>query len=216
MTNQVHSFNSGLQARALTCERHDRLLFENISFSVAPGEILHIMGANGVGKTSLLRLLTGLVVPSSGAVLWHGHSIGEDLVRFRSQLFYIGHRFGLSSGLTVKENLSYLAALQVNRATIASEQALDKLQMLLYADEKVEHLSMGQRKRVAFAALLLASVNLWILDEPYVSLDHVGIELISCIFEDFVKMGGIIVITSHQPLRLGNTMQCVRSVALPC
>ena len=161
-----------LVAQNLCCERGDRCLFSALDFSLNPGSLLYVEGANGTGKTTLLRTICGLFTPESGDILWNGtktRSLGDE---FRKDVIYLGHHNGIKLDLTGLENLRFTLAMDGVNAT--EDQLLDALEDIGlggYEDLPVRVLSQGQKRRVALARLLLSKIPLWILDEPFTALD---------------------------------------------
>jgi heme exporter protein A len=195
--------NFVLQARALSCVRGERELFNQLDLEVKSGECLHVRGANGVGKTSLLRILTGLSKPESGDVLWNHHSIKEDPRQYHRELLFLGHRDALKEDLTALENLQMYAAL--DDISITSEQALAALwQFGLRGREElpVHYLSAGQKRRVLMARMAIRQAKLWILDEPFNALDVDAVQALQNLIAEHLHGGGLVILTSHQEIHL--------------
>jgi heme exporter protein A len=194
-----------LEARAITCVRGERELFSDLNLQLSSGECLHIRGENGVGKTSLLRLLSGLSSPESGEVFWNGAAIQKEVSEYRSKLLFLGHRDALKEDLTALENLLMYAA--IDGLQISTEEALAslwKFGLKGREDLSVHYLSAGQKKRVLMARMLTRRAQVWILDEPFNALDtQAGRELQSLI-DVHLASGGLVVLTSHQPLAISN------------
>ncbi|MBU3592167.1 cytochrome c biogenesis heme-transporting ATPase CcmA [Polynucleobacter sp. 78F-HAINBA] len=192
-----------LEAREITCVRGERELFSGLSLQVLPGQCLHIRGENGVGKTSLLRLLTGLTFPESGEVLWSGDSIKKEASDYHSQLLFLGHRDALKEDLSSLENLRMYAA--IDGITLSEQDAFTSLWRFGLKgreDLPVNCLSAGQKKRVLMARMVTRRAQVWILDEPFNALDtHAVLELQGLIAEH-LESGGLAVLTSHQPLAI--------------
>ena len=211
---------SAFSVKNLTCLRQDRLLFRGLNFSLNPGEVLHVHGANGVGKSSLLRILCGLLEPAAGEVWWQGQLSSADPVGFRRAVGYLGHKLGLKERLTVAENVDVLlepsrdatskaATLAVRQQRVS--QALARLGVLNLKDHLCDTLSAGQKQRVALARLLARDCALWLLDEPFTAIDQVGIGALEALIQEHVQGGGLVVLTSHQPLKLtGLTLQTLQ------
>jgi heme exporter protein A len=188
-----------LSAESLSCTRDDRLLFEGLSFTVQQGQVLLLEGNNGSGKTSLLRIICGFREPDTGAVLWCGETVSQGL--FYSKMAYVGHLDGIKKELTVLENLKLSLAL-AQPGKFAIQQALDKVQLAGYEDTLIQALSAGQKRRLSLARLLISQNVLWILDEPFTSLDKQGIALIESLMSVHCANGGMMVLTSHHDINL--------------
>jgi len=183
-----------LQGEGLSCIRDDRVLFESLDFKLMPGQVLLLEGKNGSGKTSLLRILCGFREPDAGQVIWCGEAINK--CQYYSYMAYVGHLDGVKKELTVLENLKVSLALsRTGRYSIG--QALDKLRLAGYDDVLVQGLSAGQKRRLSLARLLITRAIIWILDEPFTSLDKDGVALIETLMIEHCLEGGMIVLTSH-------------------
>lgn len=195
MTNQPIT----LAGVDLSCIRDDRVLFEELSFSVHAGQVLLLEGQNGSGKTSLLRILCGFREADAGRVLWCGDEIDDS--RYYADMAYVGHLDGIKKELTVLENLRMSLALgSAGRYSI--DGALSKVHLAGYDDVLVQALSAGQKRRLSLARLLITENVLWILDEPFTSLDKYGIALIETLMAEHCANGGMIVLTSHHDIAL--------------
>lgn len=179
------------------------MLFRGMSFQVQAGEILLVQGGNGRGKTSLLRLLTGLSTPLQGEIRWRGERIQSCRERYHAEMAYIGHVNGIKDDLTPLENLRIAAGLAGRRLNESlAEQTLGRLGLARCLDLPARVLSFGQRRRVALAGLLTAGALLWILDEPLTGLDVHGVALLETLLHEHTDRGGLVVMTTHQPLSL--------------
>lgn len=209
MTTQIPTTSRqshfGLQAQALTCVRGERKLFSGLNLSLAAGECLHVRGENGVGKTSLLRLLTGLSKPEAGQVLWNDKAISSDPSVFHRDVLFLGHRDALKEELTALENLQMYAAL--DDVKLSLEKALGALARFgLRGRENlpVHCLSAGQKRRVLMARMFTRGASLWILDEPFNALDVEAIAQLEQLIAEHLSAKGMVVLTSHQPVTLPN------------
>ena len=190
-----------LAARGLACQRGARVLFSALSFTLGPGWAAVVEGANGSGKTSLLRILCGLRPPEAGQVLWEGRDAARQRRHFHSQLAYVGHQEGVKADLTVQENLAAAVALAGQHPEGLAE-ALARVGLGDHLDVLGGALSAGQRRRVALARLLVGGPALWVLDEPFTALDTGGRELVTGLLEEHLAGGGLAVVASHHPLGL--------------
>lgn len=188
-----------LYANNLSCTRDYRILFSGLSFAVKAGEILLVEGDNGSGKTSLLRILCGFREPDDGSISWCGETVPHS--QYYADMAYVGHADGIKKELTVLENLKlHLALGAPGRMSISA--ALSKVKLSGYEDTLVQALSAGQKRRLSLARLLMTHTVLWILDEPFTSLDKVGISLIESLMLEHCAQGGMIVMTSHHDVNL--------------
>jgi heme exporter protein A len=192
-----------LRVSHLSCSRGNKPLFADVSFELKAGQALHLEGDNGVGKTSLLRIICGLSPADAGQVRWHDKTIQENATAFRSSLFYLGHGLSLKEELTALENLMSDAA--VSGRSLSEAQALVALARMGLRGR--EHLplrvmSQGQKRRTALARLLASQAPLWVLDEPFVALDVKAVEGLRDLLAEHVAIGGMVLFTSHQPVAL--------------
>jgi heme exporter protein A len=186
-----------LEAKDLECERGGRRLFAGLSFSLSGGELLRIAGPNGSGKTSLLRILCGLLTPTRGEVRWKGEPVAKLREEFSRELVYLGHAPAVKDELTPLENLDIacrLAGLAATRDSLA-----EALAAFSVPDSPVRKLSQGQRRRSALARLVLSpAVPLWLLDEPFAALDAAAASLLEGLIRGHVARGAAVVYTTHQ------------------
>ena len=190
-----------LQASGLECTRDDRVLFSQLDFALHNGEALLLEGRNGSGKTSLLRILCGIRLPDEGEIRWNGTDINRLGPDYHVHTSYVGHRDGNKLDLTPLENLAMARAL--GRASdITLQQALEKVELYGFEDVPTRNLSAGQQRRLALARLLVTDAELWILDEPFTSLDVHGIELIEQLLAQHTAAGGMLAVTSHHVVNL--------------
>ncbi|KPK20562.1 MAG: cytochrome c biogenesis heme-transporting ATPase CcmA [Betaproteobacteria bacterium] len=193
-----------LEAIDLQCTRGERTLFSGLDFRLRGGELLRIAGANGSGKTSLLRLLCGLLAPAGGSVRWHGEDIRRLREEYWGRLVYIGHANAIKDDLTAAENLAIACALGGHRvAAGALRSALDQLGIGGSEHRPARVLSQGQRRRVALARLALSEHSpLWILDEPFTALDARAVDIVQEMIASHVARGAAVVYTTHVELEI--------------
>jgi len=200
-----------LEIQSLECVRDDRLLFSDLSFTLAESEVLQIEGANGCGKTSLLRILCGLRLPESGNIMWQGESIQSNREDYYANMVYIGHLPCIKADLTVLENVRALLdtrSLSLNNAVIEVELA--KVGLESYEDVPGKALSSGQRRRILLAFVALSKASLWVLDEPLTALDVQGVELMESMIVAHKRAGGSVIFTTHHGMQLDCEMRSVQ------
>lgn len=189
-----------LEAREINCWRGDRHILRDVSFDVRAGEFLKLTGPNGVGKTTLIRIVCGLLPPENGTVRWRGKRVSSSNDEYHIEMAYLGHLNSLKADLTARENLRFLAGLRQTLAEADIDGALDRVGILSRGDLVARSLSAGQKRRLALARLLLSGAVLWILDEPVTNLDTAGIELVEELITEHVNKGGLAVSAAHQRL----------------
>jgi heme exporter protein A len=193
---------SGLAVEGLSVARGDRVLFEGLDFEVRAGEAVVLTGANGAGKTSLLRAVAGLLRPAAGAVRFEGANgaLDADEAR-RGALHFVGHQDGLKAARTARQELAFQA-----RWTRAGEDqlahAIEVLGLTPLLDLEVRVLSAGQRRKLALARLIASPRSLWLLDEPMAPLDAVRRKIFGELMEAHIEDGGLILAAVHDPLPL--------------
>ncbi len=188
-----------LTADNLVGVRGERLLFEKLNFKCSNGTVLYLQGANGTGKTTLLRTLCGLSKPYAGSINWCGENINSLAEEYYKHVLYIGHLPGIKEDLTALENLQFSMALSGTPFHLL--QATEVLKMLGLArglNLPTRMLSQGQKRRVALARLWLQDSPLWVLDEPFTALDVAATELLKQKIETFANAGGMVIMTTHQ------------------
>ncbi len=191
-----------LEAHDLMCIRDDRTLFENLSFRVGSGQVLLLERRNGSGKTSLLRTLCGIRLPDAGRITWDGEDIFKLGPDYHAHTAYVGHRDGVKLDLTAIENLTMAKGLGEPNEDLRLEDALEQVDLYGFEDIPARNLSAGQQRRLALARLLVTRAQLWILDEPFTSLDTHGIGVVESLFAKHLANGGMIAVTSHHTVNL--------------
>lgn len=209
ISNDAHS-TATFEARSLECIRDDRVLFDDLCFTINPGEALVLEGRNGSGKTSLLRIISGIRLPESGQVLWEGEDIFRLGPEFHEHTAYLGHKDGSKLDLTPLENLRIAQGLGKAREGISLEESLEQVGLYGFEDVPTRNLSAGQQRRLAIARLLVTDAKLWILDEPFTSLDRKGIEQMERLFEAHLQRGGMAAMTTHHRIGFKDEVKLVR------
>jgi heme exporter protein A len=182
--------------------RGDRHVLQGVSAQVRPQELLHISGPNGTGKTTLLRVVSGLLRPEQGSVTWLGQSITTSRAQYQLALAYASHEPALKGDLTALENLHFAVGLKRRVAAKELLAALDRTGVAACADLPARVLSAGQRRRVAMARVFAMRASVWLLDEPYTNLDASGSELMSGLLQSHVAGGGLALVVAHHELSL--------------
>jgi heme exporter protein A len=192
---------SSLTAEKLACARGERRVFSDLDFEVQAGEALVVEGANGAGKTSLLRLIAGFLTPASGSVTLNlkGGAITDGEERSR-HVGWLGHQDGIKPQMAVGEQLEFYARLY--GATAAAAPMLGRVGLSRQREFPCRYLSAGQKKRLGLARLILSGRPLWLLDEPFAALDSAGRALAAELMRGHCAQGGIVVAATHDPLGL--------------
>ncbi len=198
-----------LAGRDLALLRGDRALFRDLKFDLVSGQLLLIEGPNGSGKTSLLRVIAGLVQPEDGTITWRGGDIARHRQAYHGELVWLGHRPGFKGDLTVAENLRAEAGLRRTSAE-PGMPVLDQLGIAALTELPFRVLSAGQQRRIALARLLLADAALWLLDEPFTNLDAGGQELVANLLQAHLAGGGAAVVATHHELNIDAPVQRIR------
>jgi len=183
--------------------RGDRHVLRGASFRLDGGEVLHVWGPNGTGKTTLLRVACGLLRPEQGTVSWLGRPITTIPADYQSALAYASHEAALKGDLTALENLRFTVGMKRTVSLAELKETLEKAGVGACADLPTRVLSAGQRRRVAMARVLAVRAPLWLLDEPYTNLDAHGAEFMSAMLAEHVERGGAAVVVAHHDLALG-------------
>lgn len=200
-----------LSASGLACVRGDRRLFSNVAFSLSAGEWLHVEGENGAGKTSLLRIVAGLLHAPEGEIRWGDKLVDEVRDEYHEALLYLGHAPAIKEDMTPLENLRTSAA--VAGRSLADADAFAALRRIgLKGREEISSrfLSQGQKRRVALARLLVSGAKLWVLDEPFVALDVAAVAMLGGLIGEHLEQGGMALLTSHQEMKLSGHARTLR------
>lgn len=194
--------NPALIAQSLTCERGGRRLFAGLDFALAPGDALILRGPNASGKSSLLRVLAGLLEPSEGQILWHGKDTRDAPAGWRKSLAFLGHGTALKPQLTVGENLNFWARFE--QASRTPAEALEAVGLGRLTDLPASMLSAGQQRRLALARLAARPGGCWLMDEPTVTLDAASVTQLCAMIADHRTQGGIVILATHEKLAVRN------------
>lgn len=189
-----------LEVEHLACLKGDRLLFRDLALCLQAGELLRVAGPNGVGKTSLLRLVTGLALPEAGDIRWNAKCIRREREAFHRELLYLGHAPAINDLLSPLENLRFACAAAGDELSAAAcVQALERIGLADQLDLPARVLSQGQRRRVGLARLFLsARRRLWVLDEPFTALDVKAVADLAQALSEHCVAGGMVMLTTHQ------------------
>jgi heme exporter protein A len=192
----------GLVVENVHVWRGDRHVLKGVSLTLRPRQLLHIRGPNGTGKTTLLRVVCGLLRPEVGLVWWLGNSIASVRGDYQAALAYASHEPALKADLTALENLRFAVGLKRRVTADELRASLGRTGVAACADLPARVLSAGQRRRVAMARVLAMSASLWLLDEPFTNLDAAGTELVSGLLHEHVLRGGLALVVAHHDLKL--------------
>jgi heme exporter protein A len=207
-----------LVAEDLACRRGERLIFAGLSFRLPPGGVVMLTGANGSGKTSLLRLLAGLIEPAAGRVTWGATPICDDPAEHRARLHYVGHQDGVKPALTPRETLAFWAALRgrdLRREAPLLDAALAGFALEPVADWPCRWLSAGQRRRLALARLLGIPAPVWLLDEPFSALDQDNQVRLERAIAEHRAASGRVVLATHIAIEMDNAARLVLDAFAP-
>jgi heme exporter protein A len=212
MSNTSAMNPSALQLQNLACMRGGKTLFTDLSVALEPGHLLRITGSNGAGKSSLLRMLCGLLTPSMGSIQWGSNSINADRDFFHTQLIYLGHTPALKGDLSAEENIIAAASLSGDEITSSmARAALVSSGLGHLASKLARTFSQGQKQRVALARLQLAQDKpLWLLDEPFNALDQDANEALQALIQGHLHRGGMVALSSHQVVALDQIDRVIR------
>ena len=192
----------GLCVEKVHVWRGDRHVLRGVSLDAHPGELMHVSGPNGTGKTTLLRVVSGLLRPEKGSIAWQGRSIAATAAEYQSALAYASHEPALKSDLTALENLRFTVGLKRRVTAAELRSSLERTGVANCADLPARVLSAGQRRRVAMARVLAFRADLWLLDEPFTNLDGSGSSLLSALLAEHVGKGGVALVVAHHDLNV--------------
>jgi heme exporter protein A len=187
--------------------RGDRHVLKGVSLGLGAGQLLHVSGPNGTGKTTLLRVVSGLLRPEQGTVSWFGQPISDVRPEYQARLAYASHEPALKGDLTALENLEFAIGLKRRVSTLELTLSLERAGVGACSDLPARVLSAGQRRRVAMARVLAMRASLWLLDEPFTNLDAAGSALMSDLLRAHAQEGGSALVVAHHELNLGSTMR---------
>ena len=193
---------SFFEAKNISCIRGNKLLFKNLNFTLFNKELLHIKGANGSGKTSLLKIISGLLKPISGSIKFNKKNINISKDEYFKQFEYIGHENAIKSALTVKENLNFYLKIKKSLDKKNFENAVKIFNLKNLLDIKIENLSSGEKRRISLSKLILSNSKMWFLDEPTNGLDKKNTSIFFKILKQHLKSNGLAIIASHDEIKI--------------
>ncbi len=180
----------------LKLRKNGKTIFDNVGFSCYVGSCAEINGGNGSGKTSLLKIIAGILKQTSGKILWDEQDIEDFRLDFNSDLQFLGHKNFLKQDFTVEENLNFYAELYKSKELI--DAGLSYFKILEFKNEKVKNLSAGQQKKVILSKLFVCPATIWILDEPFVNLDKISQDLMRGLIKTKIENKGLVIISNHE------------------
>ena len=189
-----------IEVKQLECIRRDNVLFQGVCFNVDDGELLQIDGINGSGKSTMLRIIAGLTEPTEGQVFWNGEAIERCRYRYQQEMTYLGHTNGVKEALTVCENLEVIDALAGNDEKTDFDVVLAQIGLPGMDDALLGKMSAGQKRRVGLTRLIMNRSSIWLLDEPFTSLDTDGKRIVEQLIVEHCRQGGIVIFATHQAM----------------
>ena len=193
---------SFFEIKNISCIRGNKLLFKNLNFKLNNKELLVIKGANGSGKTSLLKILTGLLTPLSGDMFVNKRNINSNKDEYFKYFDYVGHENAIKDALTVKENLFFYLKIKKNFLNSNFLKAVKIFNLKDLLDIKAENLSSGEKRRVSLSKLILSNSKIWFLDEPTNNLDEKNSKIFFRILKDHLESNGLAIIASHDDINI--------------
>ena len=182
----------------LSFKRNNKKILENINISLAPNNIIHIKGANGIGKTTLIKILSNILLPTSGSIFWNGKNINKDLNNYYKNITLIMDSNTSKKDMTVIENINFWKTIFLSKKNDDEiDSLLELLEIYKYKNIMTKYISRGEARKLELSRLIIENKKLWILDEPYLGLDQDTIETINETFKSHTKREGMIVFTSH-------------------
>ena len=192
-------------ANNITCRRGNRIIFRNLNFKIEDGIATIISGKNGSGKTSLLRILSNLLIPKSGEIIWKGKSIYKNIEEYHKQITFIADKNCSKENLSVIENMNFWKNLYSSSISHESfMRLLDNLNLRIFMNEPVNNLSTGQKRKLELTRLIIEERRLWILDEPFLGLDQDTVNIIGQTISDHLIQRGSVVLSSHIPVSISS------------
>ena len=195
---------SFFEAKNISCIRGNKLLFKNLNFKLFSGELLLIKGANGSGKTSLLKILSGLLRPISGSIILNKKNMNLLKDEYFKYFEYVGHENAIKSALTVRENLNFYLKIKKDLTKKNFEKSIKIFNLKNLLDVKIENLSSGEKRRVSLSRLLLSNSKIWFLDEPINGLDKINALNFFKILKQHLQFNGLAIIASHDEIKIKN------------
>ncbi|MCS5711401.1 cytochrome c biogenesis heme-transporting ATPase CcmA [Candidatus Berkiella aquae] len=188
-----------LVIKNLSQSKGQSTLFRHLCFALEKGRQVLVQGANGAGKSTLLKIIAGLQSPDKGEITWQGHPLFSDKAQYFSHMSYLGHQNGLKRSLTPRENIEELLCLANANATCEKiERVFEDFALTEHANQRCETLSAGECRKVALAAVILKNKPLWLLDEPFNSLDKASYQRMQTSCQQHLASGGMIILSTHQ------------------
>ena len=187
-----------LIANNLSYKRKDRIIFNNLNISLSPKKIIQIRGRNGIGKTTLIKVLSNILVPIEGEIYWNGKNISKDIYNYYNSFTLIMDINTSKKDMTVKENINFWIKLFRSKIDLKEiDMTLNSLGMSSYENIFVKHLSYGEIRRLELIRLIIEKKKFWIIDEPYLGLDNEMIQILNETFKRHAEQDGLILFSSH-------------------